>query len=42
MLAKSPKGFAEEYAIHDFEGFGGYRLSEYEGLEAAHHVALFY
>lgn len=23
MLAASPEGFAEEYAIHDHEGFGG-------------------
>ena len=41
MLAKSPEGFAEEYAIHDYEGFGAYRLSEYAGLEAAHEIACF-
>lgn len=41
MLAKSPEGFAEEYAIHDYEGFGGYCLGEYEGLEAAHEIACF-
>lgn len=41
MLAKSPEGFAEEYAIHDYEGFGGYGLSEYEGFEAVHEIACF-
>ena len=33
--------FAEEYAIHDFEGYGSYRLGEYEGLESAHEIACF-
>ena len=32
---------AEEYAIHDYEGFGSYRLGEYEGLDSAHEVACF-
>ncbi len=41
MLAASPEPNAEEYAIHDFEGFNGYSLSEYEGLESAHEVASF-
>ena len=41
MLKKSPEGFAEEFAIHDYEGFDGYRLGEYEGLEAAHEIACF-
>ncbi|MBL8496811.1 antirestriction protein ArdA [Nitrosomonas sp. JL21] len=41
MLAKSPEGFSEEYAIHDYEGFGGYTLSEYAGIEAAHGIACF-
>ncbi|MFG0583005.1 antirestriction protein ArdA [Pseudomonas sp. zjy_9] len=41
MLAASPVGGAEEYAIHDFEGFEGYRLGEYEGLENAHEIACF-
>lgn len=40
MLA-SPEGFAEEYAIHDYEGFGSYALSEYAGIETAHEVACF-
>ena len=41
MLATSPEGFAEEYAIHNYEGFGGYALSEHEGIETAHEVACF-
>nr|WP_234410140.1 antirestriction protein ArdA [Pseudomonas putida] len=41
MLAASPVEGSEEYAIHDFEGFGCYRLGEYEGLERAHEVARF-
>ena len=41
MLATSPERGAEEYAIHDYEGFAGYDLSEYEGLEAAHEIACF-
>ena len=41
MLAASPVAGAEEYAIHDYEGFGNYPLSEYEGLEAAYEIACF-
>ncbi|WP_137137940.1 antirestriction protein ArdA [Pseudomonas asiatica] len=41
MLAASPVPDAEEYAIHDYEGFDGYRLGEYEGIEAAHEIACF-
>lgn len=41
MLAASPIPAAEEYAIHDFEGFGDYALSEHTGLEAAHQAACF-
>lgn len=33
MLAKSPMPDAEEWAIHDYEGFAGIRISEYEGIE---------
>jgi antirestriction protein len=33
MLASSPEPGAEEFAIHDYEGFGDYRLDEYESLE---------
>lgn len=41
MLAASPVDDAEEYVIHDHEGFGSYGLGEYTGLEMAHEVALF-
>ena len=41
MLAASPVEDAEEYAIHDYEGFEGYRLGEYAGLDTAHEVAGF-
>jgi antirestriction protein len=33
MLAESPEPDAEEWAIHDYEGFGGVKLGEYEDLE---------
>jgi antirestriction protein len=33
MLASSPTPGAEEWAIHDYEGFGPARLDEYESLE---------
>jgi antirestriction protein len=33
MLAASPTQAAEEWAIHDYEGFGPLVLSEYESLE---------
>ena len=32
MLAQSPIANAEEWAIHDYEGFEGLRLSEYEDI----------
>jgi antirestriction protein len=32
MLAASPEPDAEEWAIHDHEGFGGLQLGEYESL----------
>ena len=41
MLASSPEEDAEEYAIHDYEGFGSYSLGEYEGIDSAHEVASF-
>ena len=41
MLKASPEPMAEEYAIHDYEGFGGYKVSEYEGLEEVHGIAVF-
>lgn len=33
ILAASPEPDAEEYAIHDYEGFGSYKVSEHEDLE---------
>ncbi len=41
MLSQSPIEDAEEWAIHDYEGFEGYRLSEYEGLDSAQKIACF-
>lgn len=41
MLAASPVEDAEEYAIHDHEGFDGYDLGEYAGIESAHEIARF-
>jgi len=41
MLAASPVAGAEEYAIHDYEGFADYRLGEYEGIATAHNAACF-
>jgi antirestriction protein len=32
MLKGSPEPFAEEWAIHDYEGFEGIRLDEYESI----------
>ena len=40
MLASSPSPGAEEWAIHDYEGFGPLRLEEYESLETVSTVAL--
>ena len=39
MLARSPEPGAEEYAIHDYEGFGPLHLSEYESLESVSTIA---
>ncbi len=42
MLKASPVADeTEEYAIHDFEGFGSYSVSEYSGIEELHEVACF-
>ena len=41
MLKNTPEDDAEECAIHDFEGFCGYGLSEYEGFERVHEIACF-
>lgn len=41
MLAASPIAGAEEFAIHDYEGFGGVRLGEYTGLDRVAALAAF-
>ena len=41
MLKQSPVHGAEEYAIHDYEGFAGCSVYEYEGLESVHEKAVF-
>ncbi len=41
MLKDSPEPDAEEWAIHDYEGFCGYGVSEYSGFEELHNVASF-
>lgn len=41
MLKASPVEDAEEWAIHDYEGFGSYRLSEYEGFDSVCEIAEF-
>ncbi|WP_438728246.1 antirestriction protein ArdA [Parasphingorhabdus sp. DH2-15] len=41
MLNASPISGAEEWAIHDYEGFEGYSLSEYEGFDEISKIAAF-
>ena len=41
MLAASPIENAEEYAIHDYEGFETAQISEYEGIEQVKELAQF-
>jgi antirestriction protein len=41
MLKLSPEPFAEEYAIHDCEGFGDVRLPEYQNIESVREIACF-
>lgn len=41
MLRRSPIPRAEEYAIHDFEGFEGVQVEEYAGLEGVAQLAAF-
>ena len=41
MLAKSPMPDAEEWAIHDDEGFCNIRIREYEGIERVAELAGF-
>jgi antirestriction protein len=39
MLGRSMTPVAEEWAIHDYEGFGSIRLSEFEGMETVARIA---
>jgi antirestriction protein len=39
MLARSPSPGAEEWAIHDYEGFGALRLGEFESLASVARLA---
>lgn len=41
MLQASPIEDAEEHAIHDYEGFGDVRLSEYAAIESVAEIATF-
>lgn len=41
MLSTSPVEDAEEHAIHDYEGFSGYAVSEYDAIESVHEIACF-
>jgi antirestriction protein len=41
MLAESPIPGAEEHAIHDYEGFEGVSLSEYESVQNVAELAAF-
>jgi antirestriction protein len=41
MLAASPVADAEEYAIHDHEGFGQVEIGEYAGLDRVAEIAGF-
>lgn len=40
-LKASPEENAEEWAIHDYEGFEGVQISEYEGFESVCEIAKF-
>ncbi len=39
MLAKSKEPIAEEWAIHDYEGFGGISIHEWESFETVAELA---
>ena len=41
MLKASPVSGAEEYAIHEYEGFGDIRLEEFTGIGTVAHIAAF-
>ena len=40
-LAASPIENAEEWAIHDYEGFEGASISEYQGFDSVSEIAAF-
>lgn len=39
MLAESTEPGAEDWAIHDYEGFGTVYINEYESIETVHQIA---
>ena len=41
MLARSPIKGAEDYAIHDYEGFEGVTIKEYAGIDTVAHMGAF-
>ena len=41
MLRKSPIAEAEEWAIHDHEGFEGVEIAEYAGIDKVAEIAAF-
>lgn len=41
LLLQSPAEYAEEWAIHDYDGFGGIHLSEYASFETVANYAAF-
>jgi len=41
MLAASPVPMAEEFAIHDYEGFGGVEIAEYASVARVVEIAAF-
>ena len=41
ILAASPIAGAEEWAIHDYEGFGEVSIAEYQGLDSVAAIAAF-
>lgn len=41
MLSASPVEGAEEWAIHDYEGFGGVRIEEYASFDRVSELAAF-
>lgn len=41
MLSKSPVKHAEEYAIHDYEGFGELEIGEFVSLNRINQIAIF-